>query len=169
MPRLGSARAHRCIAFRAVPTAVPPPPPPAPAAAAPVPTTAARVRPGQLTRPWQVATVAAWGLTLLALIGVWKASRELGLATWWKGPESQPQPFLVMLLPFYLPLGMMAAALYNVRLVPWLGVGAGLVTGLVGIGDLGRVARFGVIEVALGAAMTVFSLASLSGRYRRPI
>ena len=109
-----------------------------------------------------------WGLTMLAFVGIWKASRELGLATWWKGPESEPRSFFVMLVPFYLPSVVAVAALSNSRWVPWLGVAAGVVTALVGLGDLGDVARFGVVEIALGVAGIVFSLASLSGRYRRP-
>src|SRR5687767_14741440 len=107
MPRRRPALGRRCVAFPPVSTA-PPPPPPAPPSTAvppapPVPASDARVRPGQLTRQWQVATVAMWGVTMLAFVGIWKASRELGLATWWKGPESEPQPFVVVLAPFYLP------------------------------------------------------------------
>jgi hypothetical protein len=128
----------------------------------------AGARPGELTRPWQVATVAMWALTMLAFVGIWKAGRELGLATWWKGPESEPQPFFVMLVPFYLPSIVGVAALSNSRWVPWLGVVAGVATALVGLRDIDDVARFGVVELAVGVAGIVFSLASLSGRYRRP-
>jgi hypothetical protein len=122
---------------------------------------------GQLTRTWQLATVAMWGATFVAFGGVWKASRELGLSTWWRGPSSDPQPFLVTLIPFVGPAVMVVAALYGVRRLPWYGLAVSAVTILVGLGDLGRVSRLGVVEIALGAATAVFSAASLTGRYRR--
>lgn len=122
---------------------------------------------GQLTRGWQLATVLVWGATFVALAGVWKASRELGLSTWWRGPVSDPAPFLVTLIPFVGPAAMVVAALYGARRLPWYGLAASAVTAAVGLGDVGRVVRLGVVELALAAATAVFSGASLTGRYRR--
>jgi hypothetical protein len=122
---------------------------------------------GRLTRPWQVATAVVWAATFVALVGVWQASRQLGLATWWRGPVGDPQPFFVTLVPFVLPGAMTIAALYNVRWLPWYGLVASAGTAAVGLGDIGRVSRLGAVELALAAATALFSLASLSGCYRR--
>ncbi len=108
-----------------------------------------------------------WGATFAAQAGVWKASRELGLSTWWRGPISDPQPFLITLIPFVGPAAMAVAALYGVRRLPWYGLAASAVTAAVGLGDLGRVTRLGLVELAMAAGTAVFSVASLAGRYRR--
>lgn len=138
--------------------------PTAPALDAAVP----RVRPGQLTLPWLVTTAALWALVFLAMTGVWKASQELGLATWWLGPFSDPNGLTVRLTPFLAPTAMLIAALANLPWLPLGGVLAGLATAGIGLFDLGSVPRLGVVELAVGAAATAFSLASLSGMYRRP-
>jgi len=123
-------------------------------------------RPGQLTFGWRVATVGMWALVFVAFTGVWKASRELGLATWWLGPFGAPRPFFVIIVPFVLPVLVVVAALNNARGLPWLGLGAGAATALIGVGDLDRVTRLGLVEIAIGLAAMLFSLATVSGRYR---
>ena len=128
----------------------------------------AGVRPGQLTTAWRVLTALMWAFVLVAFTGVWKASRELGLATWWLGPQSEPQPVFVMLAPLYLPAAMAFGALNNVRRLPWLGLGASAATAAIGVVDLTRVTRLGLVELALAASGAVFSLASFAGAYRRP-
>lgn len=127
-----------------------------------------RTRPGQLTMPWRVATIAMWTFVFVAISGVWKASQELGLATWWLGPFSAPNPFFVILVPFYAPTVVIVAALNNGRRVPWIGLTASAVTAAIGVVDLGKVTRLGLAELALAAAGAVFSLSSLTGTYRRP-
>ncbi len=124
-------------------------------------------RSGQLTFGWRLATVGMWALVFVAFTGVWKASRELGLATWWLGPFGAPQPIVVMLVPFVLPSAMVVAGLNNARGLPWLGIGAGLVTVAIGAGDLDRVGRLGLVEIGLGVAAIGFSVATASGRYRQ--
>jgi hypothetical protein len=111
--------------------------------------------------------VFVWLATFAAFIGVWQASRQLGLSTWWRGPVGDPQPFVVTLIPFCSPAAMAIAALYHVRWLPWYGLVASVVTALIGLGDVGRVPRLGAIELALAAATGLFSVASLSGCYRR--
>ncbi len=150
----------------ATPLPPPPPPPGAPDDDDTVGATSGPL-PGQLTRGWRLATVFVWGATFAAQAGVWKASRELGLSTWWRGPISDPQPFLMTLIPFIGPAAMAVAALYGVRRLPWYGLAASAVTAAVGLGDLGRVVRIGLVELAMAAATALFSVASLAGRYRR--
>ena len=68
-----------------------------------------RPRAGQLTPGWRLVTGATWVMVFVAFTGVWKASRELGLATWWLGPIGEPRPVFVMLLPFLAPVAMVVA------------------------------------------------------------
>jgi len=109
-----------------------------------------------------------WGLVFVALVGVWKASQELGVATWWRGPRSAPQPVLVQILPLVTPSVMVIGGVFRWRLLPWLGLLAAAATAAIGAGDLGRVWRLGLVEVALGAAGLAFSLAALAAQVRRP-
>lgn len=145
-----------------------PAPPPIDDRPAAAPAGTARTRPGQLTMPWRVATVAMWTFVFVAMAGVWKASQELGLATWWLGPFSSPNPFFVILVPFYAPTVVIVTALNNGRRVPWVGLTASAVTAAIGVVDLGGVTRLGLVELALGGAGAVFSVTSLTGTYRRP-
>lgn len=141
------------------------PPPPAPPAAASGVSTVAR--PGQLTPGWRFVTVAAWVMVFVAFSGVWKVSRELGLATWWLGPISEPQPLFVLLAPFAAPTVMVVAGLRNLRRLPWYGLLASAVCAAIAIGDLDRVRRLAFVELAIAVAGALVSVASFSGVYRR--
>jgi hypothetical protein len=152
-------------------TSAPPPSPPATSGtiAGSVAGTVGRrsaPRPGQLTPGWRIATGVTWGLVFVAFTAVWKVSRELGLSTWWLGPVGEPQPIYVLLLPFVAPALMVLATLNNGRRLPWAGLVASAITAAIGIGDLSRVTRLGIVEIAIGAAAAAVSLASLSGLYR---
>ena len=155
-------------------TSAPPPPPPLPPPTdADRPAAGAGWRrdapaPGQLTRGWRIATGVTWGLVFVAFTAVWKSSRELGLSTWWLGPVGEPQPVVVMLLPFVAPVAMLLATLNNVRWLPWAGLVASAGTAVVGIADLDRVPRLGLVEVAIAGAAAAVSVASFGGRYRKP-
>ena len=124
-------------------------------------------RPGQLTTGWRYATGAMWFLVFVAYCGVWKASRELGLATWWLGPVSDPQPIFVMLLPFVGPAAMVIATLANVRRLPWYGLVASAAAMLIALPDLDRVRRLGIAELAIAIAAALVSIAGFGGTYRR--
>jgi hypothetical protein len=124
-------------------------------------------RAGQLTTGWRYATGGIWFLVFVAYCGVWKASRELGLATWWLGPVSEPQPIFVMLLPLLGPAVMVMATLSNARRLPWFGLVASAFALLVALPDLGRVRRLGIAEVAIAVAGALVSVAAFSGTYRR--
>jgi hypothetical protein len=104
----------------------------------------------------------------VAFTAVWKSSRELGLSTWWLGPVGEPQPVVVMLLPFVAPVAMLLATLNNARWLPWAGLVASAGTAAIGIADLDRVLRLGLVEVAIAGAAAAVSVASFGGRYRKP-
>jgi hypothetical protein len=147
------------------PEAPPPPPLPPPA---PAPTVVRRsAKPGQLTPLWRVATVATWVMVFLAWSAVWKASRELGVATWWLGPDGDPQPIVVMLAPFAVPLVIVVLALNNVRALPWFGLAGAAALAVIGIVDLSYVRRLGVVELVIAGAGAAVAVASLAGTWRR--
>jgi hypothetical protein len=104
---------------------------------------------------------------LVAFTLVWKASRDIGLATWWLGPPGEPEPLYVKLLPFLAPAVMIAGALYGRRFLPWAGLLAAGVTAAIGVGDIGRVDGLAVAELLLAAGGAAVSAAALGGRYRR--
>lgn len=109
-----------------------------------------------------------WVFVFLALTGVWKASQELGLATWWLGPFSDPNSPALRLLPFYAPTAMVVVSLSNLRWLPFAGLGASAVTIVIGLLDLGEVRRLGLVELAIGGTAAAFSLLSLTAMYRNP-
>jgi hypothetical protein len=113
---------------------------------------------------WPVATGIFWGLVFVALIGVWKASQEVGVATWWRGPRSAPQPVPVQILPLIAPSVMVIGSMFRWRQLAWVGVGAGLVTAAIGAGDLADMPKLALVQIALGGAGVVFSLAALAAR-----
>ena len=113
---------------------------------------------------WPVATGIFWGLVFAALIGVWKASQEVGVATWWRGPRSAPRPLPVQILPLIAPSVMVIGAMFRWSRLAWVGVGAGLITAAIGAGDLAGVPKLAAVLLALGGAGVVFSLAALAAR-----
>jgi hypothetical protein len=127
------------------------------------------VRPGELTAGWSVVFGLGWLSVAVALAAVWTASRQLGLSTWWLGPTADPRPIFVNVLPFVAPLLLVAAAMNRVRYLPWYGLAGAATIAAVGMGDLGRVRGFGVVELVIAAAAAAVSLASLSGMYRRDV
>jgi len=150
-------------------TSAPPPPSPPPPTAEPTTEVARRPpAPGQLTRGWRIVTGVNWGMVFVAFTAVWKVSRELGLSTWWLGPVGEPQPVFVLLLPFVAPSAMLLATLNNVRWLPVGGLVASAGTAAIGVGDLSRVVRLGLVELAIAGAAAAVTVASFSGRYRRP-
>jgi hypothetical protein len=110
----------------------------------------------------------AWTAAFFALAGVWKASEEVGIATWWLGPRADPQPMLVRILPFVLVVAVTLCAVYNVRVVPWISLaGAAAIASMAAI-DLSYMTGLAVAEFAIAGALGLVSLASFGGRYRLP-
>jgi hypothetical protein len=123
-------------------------------------------RPGEMAPAWRVVMILTWVGAFLAYMAVWKTSDELGLATWWLGPRSNPQLLVVRLVPFVIcgVFGILAS--YHVRRLPWISlVGAALLMA-VAVPDLGWVIGLAVTELAIAGAVAVVSLAALTGMYR---
>jgi hypothetical protein len=125
-------------------------------------------QPGELTPGWMWAHALAWIGVMVGFVMVWKASRELGLPTWWLGPLAEQEPLYVTMLPFLAPAAVALLTFMHHRLASWAGIVAGVVTAAVAAGDLGRYPRFGAVEMTIAAAGTAAAVASLGGRYRGP-
>lgn len=111
--------------------------------------------------------VATWALVFLSYMAVWKASEELGIGTWWLGPSSNPQPIIVNLIPFAIVVLVGLAASFDIRHLPWIGIGASVALVVVAIPDLSKSTGLAVIEFAIAGAALAVSLASLTGTYRK--
>jgi hypothetical protein len=148
---------------------LPPPPPPGPPVAAPLAVEAfppRPVRPGELVVAWRAALVVTWVLVFVTYLAVWKASEEIGIATWWLGPRSNPQPVVVRLVPFVVAAIFGAIVTFPLRGLPWFSLGGSLVLAAIAVPDLGRATGLATIELAIAAAVAIVSLAALTGRYR---
>lgn len=107
-----------------------------------------------------------WILVFLAYMGVWKASEEIGIATWWLGPRSNPQPIIVRLVPFIVTAVFGAIASFAVRGLSWISLGGSVVLAALAVPDFSRAVGLAVIELTIAGAVALVSLASLTGRYR---
>ena len=123
-------------------------------------------RPGDLTVGWRIVTAVIWIAVAAALAAVWNASVQLGLATWWLGPRSDPQPIVVRLLPFVPSALMVLAAINQIRRLAVLGLVAAAAVAIIGVVDLGYVRGLAIVELAIAAAAAIASAASLTGTYR---
>lgn len=107
-----------------------------------------------------------WVGAFFAYAGIWQASVQIGIGTWWTGPRAQPTNVAIRLLPFVLALAMALLVVYSVRhVVRWSGIGVAA-TVLVAVPDFSRSVGLGVAEASIAALLGVVTLASLSGRYR---
>lgn len=168
----GSRRSRRRTVARSidlVPELPPPPPDLEPDGAERVVLLDPPPRPGELTLGWRVVTALTWIAVVLALAGVWNASSQLGLSTWWLGPRGEPQPRLLRLVPFVPSLLMVLGTINNVRWLGRFGIAAALAVGAVGVADLDRVTSIAVTELLIAAAAGAVSIASLTGTYRAPV
>lgn len=141
-------------------------PAPAPADAIPTVVLSRTPRAGELAPTWRLVTAVSWIAVAVAIGSVWKTSDQLGLSTWWIGPRGQPNPVVVQLLPFAPPLVMIVGAIAQWRRLALSGVVAALAVIAIGLGDVGRVERLGIVEVVIGAAALAVSIASFTGTYR---
>jgi hypothetical protein len=125
-------------------------------------------RPGQLTTAWRAMVVATWVGAFVAYMAVWKASEELGIATWWLGPRSNPQPIVIRLVPFIVIAVFGILASYNVRRLPTIGLVGAVVLAAIAVPDLSRSTGLATIELTIAGAVALVSAASFTGMYRRP-
>ncbi len=105
----------------------------------------------------------AWVGAFLAYMGVWKASEEIGIATWWLGPRSNPQPIWVRLVPFAIIAVVGILASYNVRRLPWISLGGSIALAVIAAGDISRSGGLATIEFAIAGSVALVSLGSFSG------
>lgn len=123
-------------------------------------------RPGQLVPVWRVLLTLAWVGAFCGFAAVWKASEEIGIATWWLGPRSDPRPLLIVLVPFAITIVAGVAAASNGPRALWVSLGASAACALVALFDLSRSARLALVELAIALATALVALAALTGRYR---
>ncbi|MGI9645618.1 MAG: hypothetical protein ACR2O6_09950 [Ilumatobacteraceae bacterium] len=121
---------------------------------------------GQLTVAWQIMGAVAWAAAFFAFAGVWKASEEIGIATWWLGPRADPQPITIRILPFVLCVFIGLWAIYNVRGFPWVSLAGSVAVAAIAAFDVSRSIGLAAAEFAIAGALALVSLASLGGRYR---
>ena len=124
-------------------------------------------RPGDLSVGWRAVTAGTWIAVVVGLAAVWNTSVQLGLSTWWLGPRSDPQPWLVRFSPFVAPVLMLLATVNQVRWLGWYGLVAAAAIGVVAAGDVGRVTSIAVVEFAIAGAAALVSIASFTGTYRQ--
>lgn len=122
---------------------------------------------GELTSVWIIAIAVTWAMVFMSYMAVWKASEELGLGTWWLGPRSNPQPIVVSLIPFVIVALVGVAASISFRRLPWVSLAGSAALVLVAIPDLSRSTGLAAVEFAIAGAVTIVSLLSLTGRYRK--
>lgn len=110
--------------------------------------------------------ILTWVGVFLAYLAVWKASEEIGIATWWLGPRSNPEPIYVRLVPFVVTAVFGILASYNVKKLPWISLGGAGVLALIAVPDLSRSPGLAAIEFAIAGAVALVSLGSFTGMYR---
>ncbi len=107
-----------------------------------------------------VAIVAALGI-------VAGASEVIGRQVWWLGDDERRAPIFVVVLPAIAPLVTVLAAANNRTWVPYASVVATLTTLLTAWGDRHRSPGAALVELALGVAGLLVTIASFSARYRK--
>jgi len=126
----------------------------------------AGARPGDLSGSWRVMLGLAWVTAFFCYAGIWQASVQIGIGTWWVGPRAQPTHVAVKLIPFVLTLAMGLLVVYNVKsLVRWSAAGV-VGAALVSLPDFSRSVGLGVAEAIIAGLLGLVTVASLSGRYR---
>lgn len=123
-------------------------------------------RAGELDTVWRSVLAACWVGVFFTFAAVWKASEEIGIATWWLGPRSEPQPLLIRLSPFALSLAIGLVVIYNRREAVWVSLGGAGVIAVLATLDLSRSKGLAVVEFAIAGAAALVTAASFSGRYR---
>ena len=127
---------------------------------------AREARVGELTPAWRITVILTWVGAFLAYLAVWKASEEIGIATWWLGPRSHPQPIPIRLIPFAVVAVFGILASFNVRRLPWISLAGSGVLALIAVPDLSRSGGLAAIEFAIAGAVALVSLGSFTGMYR---
>jgi hypothetical protein len=127
---------------------------------------ARRARVGELTPAWRITVIVTWVGAFLGYLAVWKASEEIGIATWWLGPRSHPEPMYIRLIPFAVVAVFGILASYNVRRLPWISLAGSGALALIAVPDLSRSVGLATIEFAIAGAVALVSLGSFTGMYQ---
>ena len=112
--------------------------------------------------------VTTWVGVFVAYLAVWTVSEEIGIATWWLGPRSSPQPLAVRLIPFIVTALFGILASYNVPRMPVIGLVGSVILAAIAVPDLSRSTGLALIEFAIAGAVLLVSAASFTGMYRQP-
>ena len=123
-------------------------------------------RAGDLTPGWRIFMIAAWIMVFFAYAAVWKASDEIGIGTWWLGSRSQPTAIPVRLIPFAMAFAVALLAAYNVRRLPWIGLGAAIVLTVMATFDFSWSIGLAMVELGVATGALLTALGSFTGAYR---
>lgn len=129
------------------------------------PTTA--LRPGQVIYAWRTVLAVGWVALVVCLFIVAGAGEVSGRPVWWFGHESDRQMLPVMLVPFVLPLAVIAMAWRGTRFVVAVSLAATLVLAVTAWLDRDDAPGAAAMTALITVAALALSLAAFAGRARR--
>ena len=119
-----------------------------------------------LTTTWRTVAVVSWLLVFFAIIAVAVTSRNIGKPTWWLGPESNPSFVLLWALPFVAPIASIIAAIKFGHIASYVGFGAALFLGAIGVADISGTPGVALIECAIAVSSALIAIATYAGRIK---
>ena len=117
-----------------------------------------------LTGTWRTVAVVSWLLVFFAIMAVAVTSRNIGKPTWWLGPESNPSFVLLWALPFVAPIASIIAAIKFGHIASFVGFGAALFLGAIGVADINGTPGVALIECAIAISSALIAIATFAGR-----
>lgn len=122
------------------------------------------MQPGRLSNRWSLAFGLGWVAITLGMAAVWHVGWQLGQATWWVGPRGRTRPTapLVMLIP----VAVVFSTWMRWRYLPIIGLIASLLLAVIAVVDLGDRTGLAMLQLALGMAGAMISIAARTGMYR---
>jgi membrane-bound metal-dependent hydrolase YbcI (DUF457 family) len=117
-----------------------------------------------LTSTWRTVTIVSWLLVFFAIMAVAVTSRNIGKPTWWLGPESNPSFVLLWALPFVAPIASIIAAIKFGHIASFVGFGAALFLGAIGVADISGTPGVALIECAIAISSALIAIATFAGR-----
>lgn len=110
--------------------------------------------------------MVTWLFAVASFIAIWVSSRNTGLSTWWLGPKPEPRSIIINLVPFVAPVVVCLMCQLAIRRLPWIGIGAALVTAAIAAGDISRVPGYAAAEFVVAGGGLLASLACFAGVLR---
>ena len=126
----------------------------------------ADARAGQLVAFWRLVLGGAWLAAFFAYAAVWQASVQLGIATWWIGPRSQPTSAWIRIIPFLGTIAVAICVLYNLRRIVWISAAGAALAVVFALPDLDRSTGLAVVELMIAAVLAIVTALATTGRYR---